>query len=75
MKHGARLPFYPLVRGALAHWCLSSSQLKPNAYNILEGIHILWRRLFEDDLTVEKVCYLYKSSSKKSEVGYFFLAL
>ena len=30
--------------------------------------------LFEVDLTVEEVCCLYKPSSKKSEVGYFFLA-
>ena len=37
-------------------------------------MHILWRQLFEDDLIVEEVCYLYKPYSKKSEVGYFFLA-
>ena len=37
-------------------------------------MHILWRQLFGDDLTVEEVCYLYKPSSKKSKVDYFFLA-
>ena len=37
-------------------------------------IHILWRKLFEVDLSVEEVCFLYKPSSKKSEVGYFFLS-
>ena len=37
-------------------------------------MHILSRQLFEDDLAVEEVCYLYKPSSKKSVVGYFFLA-
>ena len=30
--------------------------------------------LFEVDLTAEEVYYLYKPSSKKSEVRYFFLA-
>ena len=38
------------------------------------GMHILWRQLFEVDLSMEEVCYLYKPSSKKSKVGYFFLA-
>ena len=30
---------------------------------------------FEINLSVEEVCHLYKPSSKKSEAGYFFLAL
>ena len=37
-------------------------------------MHILWRQLFEVHLSIEEGCYLYKPSSKKSEVGYFFLA-
>ena len=74
MKHGARLPLHPLVRGALVYFGLSPSQLNPNAYKILVGMHILCRLLFEVDLSVEEVCYLYKPSWKKSEVGYFFLA-
>ena len=37
-------------------------------------MHIPWRKLFEDDLTVEELCFLYKPSSKKTEVGYFYLA-
>ena len=37
-------------------------------------MHIIWRLLFGVDLTVENVYFLYKPSSKKSEVGYFFLA-
>ena len=53
---------------------MSSSQLNPNSYKVLAGMHILLRQLFEDDLTVEEVCYLYKPSSKKFEVSYFFLA-
>ena len=40
----------------------------------MAGMHILWRLWFEVDVSVEEVCYLYKPSSKKSEVGYFFLA-
>ena len=75
MKHGARLPLHPLVRRVLAHFDHSPSQLNPNAYMIRAGMHILWRKLFENDLSMEEVCYLYKPSSKKSEVGYFFLAL
>ena len=74
MKHGARLPLHPLVRVVLAHFGLSPSQLNPNTYKIMAGMHILWRKLFEVDLSMEEVCYLYKLSSKKSEVGYFFLA-
>ena len=74
MKHGARLPLHYLVRGALANWGLAPSQLNPNAYKIMAGMHILWREWFEVDISVEVVCYLYKPSSKKSEVGYFFLA-
>ena len=74
MKHGARLPLPYLVRGVLAHWGLAPSQLNPNAYKIMAGMHILWRLWFEVDISVEEVCYLYKPSSKKSEVGYFFLA-
>ena len=35
----------------------------------------MWRLLFGVDLTAEEVCFLYKPSSKKSEAGYFFLAL
>ena len=75
MKHKAQLPLYPLVRGVLAHFNLSPSQLNPNAYKILAGMHILWRQLFEEDLTVDEVCYLYKPFSKKSEAGYFFFPL
>ena len=74
MKHGSRLLIHPLVRGVLAHFGLSPSQLNPNAYKIMAGMHILWRKLFEVDLTVEEACFLYKPSSKKSEVGYFCLA-
>ena len=74
MKHGARLPLHHLVRGVLAHWGLAPSQLNPNAYKIMAGMHILWRVWFAEDVTVEEVCYLYKPSSKKSEAGYFFLA-
>ena len=74
MKRGVRLPLHPLVWKVLAHFNLSPSQLNLNAYKVLERMHILWRQLFEDDLTIEEVCYLYKPSSKKSEVGYFFLA-
>ena len=74
MKHGARLPLHYLVRGILAHWGLAPSQLNPNAYKIMAGMHILWRMWFAVDVSVEEVCYLYKPSSKKSEVGYFFLA-
>ena len=74
MKNGARLPLHPLVRGVLAHFGLSPSQLNLNAYKIMAMMHILWRQLFEVDLSVEEVCYLYKPSFKKSEVGYFFLA-
>ena len=74
MKHGARLPLHPLVWRVLACFDLSLSQVNPNAYKIMAEMHILWRKLFEDDLFVEEVCYLYKPSSKKSEVGYFFLA-
>ena len=74
MKHGARLPLHPLVRGVLAHWGLAPSQINPNAYKIMARMHILCRMLFETDLLVEEVCHLYKPSSKKSEVGYFFLA-
>ena len=40
----------------------------------MAGMHILWRRLFKVDLAMEEVCCLYKPSSKKLEVGYFFLA-
>ena len=58
----------------MAHFNLSPSQLNPNTYKVLAEMHIIWRQLFEDDLTVKEVCYLYKPSSKKSEVGYFFLA-
>ena len=74
MKHGARLSLYSLVRGVIAHLNLFPSQLNPNAYKILAGMHILWRQLFEEDLTVEEVCHLYKPSSKKSEAGYLFYA-
>ena len=74
MKHEAWLPLHPLVRRVLTHFDLSPSQLNPNAYKITAGMYISWRKLFKDDLTVEKICYLYKPSSKKSEVGYFFLA-
>ena len=74
MKNGARLPLHPLVRGVIMHFCLSLSKLNPNAYKIMAGIHILWRKLFELDFSVEEVCYLYKPYSKKSKVGYFFLA-
>ena len=48
--------------------------MNPNAYKIMTGMHILWRLLFGFDLTAEEVCFLYKPSSKKSEVEYFFLA-
>ena len=41
MKHGARLPLRPLVRGVLAHFGLSLSPLNPNAYKIMVGMHIL----------------------------------
>ena len=34
----------------------------------------MWRLLFGVVLTAKEVCFLYKPSSKKSEVGYFFLA-
>ena len=74
MKHGARLPLHPLVRGVLAHWGLAPSQLNPNAYKIMAGMHIFWRVWFTEDVTMEEVCHLYKPSSKKSEAGYFFLA-
>ena len=74
MKHGARPPLHPLVRDVLTHWGLSPSQLNSNAYKIMAGMHILWRLLFGVDLTAEEVCFLYKPSSSKSEVGYFFLA-
>ena len=40
----------------------------------MAGMHILWRMWFEADPSVEEVCLLYKPSSKKFEVGYFFLA-
>ena len=59
----------------LAPFNLSPSQLNTNAYKILAGMHILWRQLFKDYLTVEEVYYLFKPSSTKSEVGYIFLAL
>ena len=41
MKHGARLPLHTLVQGVLAHWGLSPSQLNPNAYKIMAGMHVL----------------------------------
>ena len=41
MKHGAHLSLHPLVRGMLAHFNLSLSQLNPNAYKILVGMNIL----------------------------------
>ena len=75
MKHGARLPLHPLVRGVLVNWGLAPSQLNPNAYKIMTGMPILWRRWFESDPSVEEVCHLYKPFSKKFEAGYFFLAL
>ena len=74
MKHEARLPLNPLVRGVLAYFNLFPSQLNQNAYKILAGMHILWRQLFEEDLAVEEVCHLYKPSSKNFEAGYFFYA-
>ena len=74
MKHGTHLPLHPLVRGVLAHFGLSPSQLNSNTYKIMAGMDILWRKIFEVDLSVEEVCFLCKPSSKKSEVGYFFLA-
>ena len=74
MKRGARLPLHLLVPGVLVHWGLAPSQLNPNAYKILAGLHILWRTWFEAGISVEEVCHLYKPSSKKSEAGYFFLA-
>ena len=74
MKHGAKLPLHPLVRGVLAHYGLSPSQLNPNAYKIMTGMHILWRRAFGVNLTAEEACHIYKPSLKKFEVGYFFLA-
>ena len=73
MKNGARLPLHPLVRGVLAHYGLFPSQLNLNAYKIMAEIHILWRKMFGVNLTAEEVCYVYKPSSKKSKVGYFFL--
>ena len=69
MKHGARLPLHYLVRGVLANWGLAPSQLNPNAYKIMAGMHILWRPRFGVDPSVEEVYHLYK----KSEAGYFFL--
>ena len=74
MKHGERLPLHYLVRGVLANWGLALSQLNPNAYKIMTGMHILWRLWFGVNPSVEEVCHLYKPSSKKSEAGYFFLA-
>ena len=41
IKHRARLPLHSLVRGVLAHWGLSPSQLNPNAYKIMALMHIL----------------------------------
>ena len=41
MKHGARLPLHPLVRGMLMYYRLFPSQLNPNAYKIMAGMHIL----------------------------------
>ena len=55
MKHEARLPLHPLVRGVLAHLGLLPRQLNPNAYKILARMHILKRMLFEVDLAVEEV--------------------
>ena len=74
MKHEARLPLHYLVRGVLANWGFAPSQLNPNAYKIMAGMHILWRLRFGVDPSVEEVCHLYKPSSKKSEAGYFFMA-
>ena len=71
MKHGVRLLLHYLVRGVLANWGLALSQLNPNTYKIMAGMHILWRLWFGVDPSVEEVCHLYKSSSKKSEAGYF----
>ena len=65
MKHRAKLSSSKV----LAHYGLSPSQ-----YKIMAEMYILWKRMFEVDLTAEKVCYIYKPSSNKREVGYFFLA-
>ena len=51
MKHRARLPLHPLVRGVLAYIGLSPTQLNLNAYKIIARMHILWRKTFEVDLT------------------------
>ena len=72
MKHGARLPLHPLVREILNHFELAPSQLSPNAYKLIAGTFILWRKVFGEDLPMNIFCHIYKPSSKAADMGYYY---
>ena len=59
----------------MGNYDFSPSQFNLNAYKIMAGMYVLWKRTFGINLTIEEFCFLYKRYSKRSKGGSYFLAL
>ena len=71
-RAGLRLPFHPFLRRALTAFNLAPIQLNANAYRILVGCYILWRKTFGAEMSVEVFQNVYRMKSSPSSLGSFY---
>lgn len=73
MKHRARFSLNSLVQGLLNYYELAPSQLNPNVYKLMAGMHVLRFQPKFEDLSPEEFCHMYRLASQKTSPGYFFM--
>ena len=72
LRAGLRLPFHPFLRRALTAFNLAPIQLNANAYRILVGCYILWKKVFGVEMPVEVFQNIYRMKSSPSSIGSFY---
>ncbi|KAJ4715215.1 Collagen alpha-1(VII) chain like [Melia azedarach] len=74
LRAGVPLPFPPYIRRVLSAFNLAPTQLVPNAWRVIMGLWVLWRKLGFSEPSITEIQDLFYIQPIAKNVGWDFLS-